>query len=548
MARSEGNAELARRSAVGWLLVIHVTGLLLASLWFRCAWLNNTPGLNGDEAWYGVQALELLRGEDFQIETPTGNPPNLLFFGPLLLLHAFFPPSIALLRAVAVGSGVAALVINWVCCRWVFDRRTAVISTVVLAILPINIAYSRFAWDASQSVAITLPVLYLSLASIRFAGRRGRFLLAAVLMQWIACLVHPTNVFVAPAVVVALAVWVREGGVRKATRGVSPRTKAAVLVLGILAAVLLGLLWLSTPGSSRFLGRLHSPTQLAQMETLARLTVLLPRLFLGATVYRYIAGVDSWLSWPAAVGSDGWGADTVLFWAVMAACVWTLCRAKDEPVRRTSRTLLCMVALQLAAFALLAGPHGLSPGWERYAICLVGPIVVLLARGAAVSFSAGSPRWRLALVVGSLCGWLMLADFREHYFHCIHQTGGRAHPTFRTSDEDPKASALKTILANRQPGVAWIVTGEWHIYWPIRYFGMSEDELRVVTPKEVAASEEFDQAQREGRVWYVEFADALPQTTATGPWPPADLPSGKLRRWKCLGYDGRPVLEILHDK
>ncbi len=544
MARSQGNDELTPKSAIGWLPVIHVTGLLLASLWFRCAWLNNIPGLNGDEAWYGVQALEVLHGEDFQIETPTGNPPNLLFFGPLLLLHALFPPSVALLRTVAVGSGIAALVINWVCCRWVFDRRTAVISTVVLAILPISIAYSRFAWDASQSVAITLPVLYLSLASVRFADRRGRFLLAAVLMQWIACLVHPANAFVGLAIAVALAVWVREGGVRRATRGISPRTKATVLVLGILAVVLLGLFWLSTHDSSRFGKELQSPAQLAQMETLVHLTVRLPRLFLGATVYRYLAGSDSWLSWPAAAGSDGWGVDTVLFWALMAASVWALCRAKDEPVRRTGRILSCMVVLQFAAFATLVGPHALSPGWERYAICLIGPIVVLLARGAAVSFSARAAGWRLALIIGSLCGWLILADFQQHYFRFVHRTGGRAHPTFRTSDEDPKAAALKTILAHRQPGVTWIVTGEWHIYWPIRYFGMSEDDLRVVTPKEVAASEEFDQARREGRVWYVEFADALPQSTATGPWPPAY----ELRYRECLGYGGRPVLEILHGK
>ncbi len=530
MARSESNNELAPRSAVGWLPVIHVTGLLLASLWFRCAWLNNVPGLNGDEAWYGVQALEVLHGEDFQIETPTGNPPNLLFFGPLLLLHALFPPSVALLRAVAVGSGVAALAVNWVCCRRVFDRRTAVISTVVLAILPINIAYSRFAWDACQSFAVTLPVLYLSLASVRFAENRGRFLLAAVLMQWIACLVHPTNVFVAMAIVVAIGVWIREGGVQKATQGISPRTKAVMLVLGVLAAVLLGLLWFTTPGSSRFLGRLNDPAELIQVETLARLTVLLPRLFLGATVYRYLAGSDSWLCWPAMVGSDGWGADTVLFWVLMAACVWTLCRAKDE----LGRILIIMVALQLAAFVLLAGPHALSPGWERYAICLVGPIVVLLARGAAVSFSAGAAKWRTALIVGSLCGWLILADFQQHYFHFIVQTGGRAHPTFRAGDEDPKAAALKTILADRQPGVNWIVTGEWHIFWPIRYFAMTENDIRVVTPKEAAASEDFDQAQREGRVWYVEYVGTLP--------------AGKRRRWECLGYDGQPVLEILHGK
>ena len=45
-------------------------------------------------------------------------------------MHLWFPPSIALLRSVALLGGLAALAINWLCCRWVFDRRTALISTL----------------------------------------------------------------------------------------------------------------------------------------------------------------------------------------------------------------------------------------------------------------------------------------------------------------------------------------------------------------------------------------------------------------------------------
>ena len=52
----------------------------------------------------------------------------------------------------------------------------AVVSTVVLAVLPINIAYSRFGWDSSQSLLFTLPVVHLSLLAIR--GPQGRRWLA----------------------------------------------------------------------------------------------------------------------------------------------------------------------------------------------------------------------------------------------------------------------------------------------------------------------------------------------------------------------------------
>ena len=112
--------------------------------------------------------MEILHGQALFVATPTGNVPNPLFLCPMVLLHLAMHPAIWVLRSVSLASGLAALAINaWLCCR-VFDRSTAAISTLCLAILPVNIAYSRFAWDASQSLLATLPVLYLALAAVRF--------------------------------------------------------------------------------------------------------------------------------------------------------------------------------------------------------------------------------------------------------------------------------------------------------------------------------------------------------------------------------------------
>ena len=108
------------------------------------------------------------------------------------------------LRSVALVSGLAALAINWLLCRRVFDSRTAAVSTVALAVLPINIAYSRFAWDASQSLAATLPVIYCALGAVRYADRFGRWIAASMLALAIAVWVHPTNVFAGAAIVVAV--------------------------------------------------------------------------------------------------------------------------------------------------------------------------------------------------------------------------------------------------------------------------------------------------------------------------------------------------------
>jgi len=194
-------------------------GLVIVAVWFRCRCLGNVPGVNGDEAWYGVQAVETLRDGSFQFRTPTGNPSNPFFLGPLVLLHAWFPPSVVLLRSVAVASGLAALLVNWLLCRWVFDRATAAVSTVLLAVWPVSIVYSRFAWDASQSVLATLPVVYLSLATLRFPERRWLLVPTMVVAIGAAVWVHPTNLFAAATAVAALGLWQRQalGG-----RGLGP--------------------------------------------------------------------------------------------------------------------------------------------------------------------------------------------------------------------------------------------------------------------------------------------------------------------------------------
>ena len=193
-----------------YFLILNLVGLLLVAVWLRCRALGNMPGLSGDEAWYGAHAWDLLHHGDWPRHTPTGNLINPFFFGPLLLLQACCPPSIVVLRAVAAASGLLALVVNWLLCRWVFDRRTAILSTVALAVLPINIIYSRLGWDASQSLVATLPVLYFSLAAVRFPARQDRYTAIAVLALLAAVWVHPTNIFCGAAIVVALGVRWRQ--------------------------------------------------------------------------------------------------------------------------------------------------------------------------------------------------------------------------------------------------------------------------------------------------------------------------------------------------
>ncbi len=184
----------AQSARTGW-LVFNGTVLLIVAVALRAWHLGNIPGVNGDEAWSGVQAARLLAGESVAWRTPHGNPLNLFLVLPLAALQAIFPPSFTLLRLPSLASGLAALLANYLLCRRAFDSRTATISTLFLALLPIDIAYSRFAWDASQSLLATLFVLYLPIAHCRRRGDTASLSGWAMLALALAIYIHPTNVF-----------------------------------------------------------------------------------------------------------------------------------------------------------------------------------------------------------------------------------------------------------------------------------------------------------------------------------------------------------------
>ena len=551
-----------RVTAARWFLLLNAAALVLVALWFRVRSLGNIPGVNGDEAWYGVVAWQMTHGGPVNWHTPTGNPLNPLFVGPLALLHIWLPPSIVLLRCMALAGGLAALVVNWWFCRWVFDRRTATVSTVVLAILPINIAYSRFAWDASQSLAVTLPVLYLSLAAVRFPHRFGPWIAAATLALALAFWVHPTNVFAGAPILVAWAVWRRRKNAEHTVEDNDHkpsgwRVRAWCLALfataGLLATAWVGTArWAHGPLPGRLSRQLASLHELVIPGDRVPAAVLYPRLFTGGTVYRYLAGSRSWFEWPLPAEFDGWGLDVGVFWVCLIGVVWVLWRSgrlgRDHQSRADS-VLLGGWALQIAAFLLAGGLDAMQPGEERFAICLIGPGVLLLSRGATLAWEAASTRWRVVLAVATLAGWPMLADFHTHYFRFIERTGGQSHLTFRTAAVEPKQAALQSILEDaRKTGTTgprrdevWIVCSEWWNRWPIHYLASERPGVRVVDPEQIGEPNDYRRALAERRVWFVEFRGTEAERRVE-----ARLADQRVTRRQFSDYGGRPLLSVLH--
>lgn len=528
------------------LLALNGLALLAVAAWFRLRLLGNMPGVNGDEAWYGVQALEWLRGGHYLLRTPSALPVNPLFFGPLVLVHTLAEPSFGLLRSVAVGAGLATLLINYLLARWVWDRPTAVLSTLVLAVLPVNIVYSRLAWDACLSVAATLAVLYVSIAAVQRPARAGALVTAGAALLCLAALVHPTNL-VAGALWLPAAWIVRGPGIRQwrssltATRGRRLAVLAAALGALVLIVAVGGMLWqnprVRKAASSRIERVLHWTNPQYAARSLELAAIRYARLLDGGTVYRFTAGSTSVWEWPASDEEEGWGADVFVVWGLLGAAAWFVWSSARRARRPEDMVLLVGWALQLAGFLAMAGVDGLRPHYERYALSLSAPPVALLARGAMLALAARPAMLYGAAVAASVFGWLVLGDFQRSFFAFIAQTGGRSHMAFVTGPEDPKQAAVEFLRADAQAhGPCLAVASEWWSYWPMRYLALPHPGVRVIQAG--GETSDFPAMLAKGRVWFVELS---PQES-----PPRALPQFKtLQHQVFRDYAGRPAVHAV---
>lgn len=545
--RQAGRRLASRFDARELWLALNVLALLAVALTFRVWKLENVPGINGDEAWYGIQAQAFLEGGQPAWKTPTRNPINIFFLGPQVLLHWDAEPSFWRLRLSAVLSGLAALVVNYWLCRRAFGWQAAIVSTVILAVLPINIAYSRFSWDPAQSLLATAVVVYL--AAMATAGAweargaadpaavdqrmRNHLLLGAAALA-IAILVHPTNLFLAPLLVMPLLVrWHRELLAFCRPRPVSTAKVACwAAALAAFAVIAIG-------GQQWFV---RAARRLAQPGDVATFATLYVQLLWGVSCFRFLAGS---CQGDALSGNLFDLAGLILGGAlvVMVAVYF----AKQRP--RVEITLAAGYAIGLVGFFLIGGPSAMAPHFERYAIWMIAPAVLLASR-AMVWWAArtGPSFWYLT----SAIAWLWLVVFGQQYFGFIQQTGGQSHRAMRTAEVEPKLAAWQAIVgtlhrhdanAAEAAGPTLVATTEYWIETPLQYLGGRRDDVQVLWwdgngdwPAEVQT------ALEENRARFVEFttSTALPELRRRL--------AQQHRAWRettIFDYASQPVIVIL---
>lgn len=418
--------------------------IIAIAIIFRIYALDRLPGLNGDEAWYGVQAQRWAGGEALRWRTPSGNLPGPVQIGWMLVLQPIFTPSVTLLRIPPLISSLAAMGLAYAIGRRFFDRTTAMIALLLMAALPANIVYARFGWDPSHIGLVILASCWAALA--------GRPLLSALAFA-LALIVHPTSVFAAPFLTFAfLGADLERHGRRQAL-------KRSGVHVALLAAAL-ALLAITTSQGQVGIGMAGLKDRLTQPLEWAIFPLLFERLLSGETVYSFVTGHGLGVARHAA---DVFGAALLaLLVTVGTAGLW------GKRFGLIAGIVTGWVA-SLLAFFLIAGNEALQPHHERYALVLIVPTVLALGLLIRRLFPEPGREGRAILFTLAITASL-LVGFWLRYFVVLEREGSVSATAFWTGLREPKQVAVECILAaTTVSGPAQVIAEDWWLYQPLAY-------------------------------------------------------------------------------
>jgi hypothetical protein len=402
------------------------------------------------------------------------------------------------------------------------------LSTLLIAVLPENIAQSRLGWEPCESVLIDLFIVYGSLAIVKGDTNPTRLLVGTAIASILALTIQATNAFACLFLPIAIGVRYR----REAGAFLSTRNGRIWFGVALMAASV-GL-WAAKHVLRKPLGLIASLQHFPSRPFLLNYA----DLFSGRTTYSYVAG------YPRPFHSiDFIDVISLIPWllvAVLAArIIWS-----REKAKILDRFLAAAWLIEVAAFASIAGAVSLEPTISRFALCLIVPGVLILVRALEYSTSRW-PAERCGAQFGvlAICA-VLLASFFTCYFRYIMRTGGNSEMPFRTASTDPKLTAARYVL-NRCPRNApcYIVCSSYWNYYPTRYFSSDSPNVRVlmlggVTSSEVASCR---RAMQDGDFWTIDFLSERPQVRRVLALPGIE--------WEILAvpdYSGRPAIVIGH--
>ncbi|MBI4340467.1 MAG: glycosyltransferase family 39 protein [Chloroflexi bacterium] len=160
---------------------LFVTGItLVASLLRLLSLAEYPPGLQGDEAWMGLEAQRILSEGWIGIWTSVGwGQPTGPFYWAALFFR-FLPDDVTVLRASMASLGVATVPVFYCFARATYGKRAAVVGTVLLAFSYWHIHYSRTAFGLISAPLAECAVLFFLAKGLK-GGKGWPFVAAGAL-------------------------------------------------------------------------------------------------------------------------------------------------------------------------------------------------------------------------------------------------------------------------------------------------------------------------------------------------------------------------------
>ena len=458
------------------LAVALMFGIFAVAVVFRFLWLETIPGLNGDEAWLGWKAAKAASGAPIDWRTNSGNFTNPFFLLPLVWVHFFFEPSAWAVRIVSAFSGVLTLLANFLLCRRIFNAAMAWATTLLLAVMPVAIAYSRFGWEPSQIPLFSVFIVYSAMALGDTKRACVPWLLISGVSLFCGFLVHPTMAYLGLFPAIALvARWLRpEESIQRA---------GLLLFLGGCCAAVLGCAmylkapsWVQPEIASRFEGW-------GWVADMPRFLVAWLRNFNGINMLSHLPGswpgaekvLDAKVAWPIFELDIAIG---VAFLCAVGLLVFRVSYDHKDAGRMTARkifVLLVAFLIGIFLFGIMNGTAKVAVWFDRYGLWAIVPGCLVLGFGYAEACRQFPKVASFIRVGGLLTCALLLGICWNLYFAFFLKTGG-------------EAPWLGTRVGERQGGLvaseairAWelnhassskpvLISSDWFAFWPIAYY------------------------------------------------------------------------------
>lgn len=479
---------------------ITVLVAILISILFRVYAIDRLPGINGDEAWYGVQSLHLFDDEPLSLRTPTKNLPSPIHISILALLHLFFRPSFILLRIPTVLASLSQILLTWFVIRKYFGKTIALYATILSAVLPVNIAYARFGWDASYTGLVSILTISLLLYN---------FTLASAVMFALAVTIHPTNIFLYPFLVLVYFFILYEKYPLKVV------LQETCIYIGFLAlGPCIFFVWTSVLPS----GNLFFSEDILSVSRWWAFITGLASLVTGDTVFQFIVGEG--------LSPFGTPLNIAIILAFFLLSLLFFLSNRHNLKNMKTGVVLGFIVMALF-FNVIAGPYAFIPHLERYGLVLILPLVLTTA-----VLCDDLKRFRFAPVVTPLLITIfaigLLSLFLTYYLIPLENFGSTSHVTFISGPVEPKQKAFDLISKDTQGKPAEIICEDWWTYWAMSYLAYDSNII----------------VKQEGQVipnytYLVGYVNGNLSKWAKGK---AELE----RRFVIYGASGREVIEVFY--